>query len=69
MKELVRLLKDLGKDAKLADTYAKDPDAVLSEYDLTADEVNALKAGDLDKVRAASGLEELHMTNVTIKSY
>jgi hypothetical protein len=69
MTELVRLLKDLGKDAKLADAYAKDPDAVLSEYDLTEAEVNALKAGDLDKIRAASGLEELHMTNTTVKSY
>ncbi len=69
MSELVRLLKDLGKDAKLADAYAKDSDAVLSEYNLTEAEVEALKAGDVDKIREASGLEELHMTNATIKSY
>jgi len=69
MSELVRLLKDLGQDAKLSETYAEDPDAVLSHYDLNDTEIKALKAGDLDKIRNASGLKELHMTNSTIKSH
>jgi len=69
MSNLVRLLKDLGQDAKLAGAYEKDPDAVLSNYDLNKDEIKALKAGDLDAIRKASGLKELHMINTTIKSH
>lgn len=69
MTELVRLLTDLGQDAGLAEAYENDPDSVLEKYDLSDLEIKALKAGDLDKIREASGLDELHMTNVTIKSY
>lgn len=69
MSELVRLLKDLGQDAELAEAYAKDPDVVLKQYDLSDDEIKALKSGDLDKIREVSGLDDLHMTNSTVKCY
>jgi hypothetical protein len=69
MSDLVRLLKDLGQDAKLAEAYENDPDSVLRDYDLSDAEIEALKAGDLEAIRKASGLKELHMTNITIKSH
>ena len=68
MSELVRLLKDLGQDAKLAEAYEKDPDAVLKQYDLSDAEVEALKSGDLDKIREVSGLDEVHVTKSTVRS-
>jgi hypothetical protein len=69
MSDLVRLLKDLGQDAKLAEAYENDPDSVLEKYDLSKEEVEALKAGDLDKLREASGLDELHTTNSTVRAH
>jgi hypothetical protein len=69
MSDLVRLLKDLGQDAKLAEAFENDPDSVLAKYDLSDAEIKALKAGDLDAIRKASAVEELHMTNSTIKSH
>lgn len=69
MSDLVRLLKDLGQDAKLAEAYEKDPDAVLEKYDLSKEEIEALKTGDLDKLRNTTGLDELHLTNSTVKSH
>jgi len=69
MSELVRLLKDLGQDAKLAEAYENDPDAVLTKYDLSDHETKALKTGDLDKLREASGLENVHLTKSTVKSH
>jgi len=69
MSDLVRLLKDLGQDAELAAAYEKDPDSVLEKYDLSEAEIKALKAGDLEEIRKASGLEELHMTNSTIRAH
>lgn len=68
MSELVRLLKDLGQDARLAEAYEKDPDAVLKQYDLSDAEVEALKSGDLDKIREVSGLDEVHVTKSTVRS-
>lgn len=68
MSELVRLLRDLGQDARLAESYEKDPDAVLKQYDLSDDEIKALKSGDLDKIREVSGLDEMHITKSTVRS-
>lgn len=69
MSELVRLLNDLGRDAQLAESYSRDPDSVLVKYDLSDAEMKAMKSGDIDQVRKASGMKELHTTNSTIKSY
>lgn len=70
MSKLVNLLKDLGGDAALSGQYADNPDAVMDKYGLSADERNALKAGDLDQIKSMSGLQDVRMTtNSTIKSY
>ena len=67
MSELVRLLRDLGQNAELAQAYENDPDAVLEQYDLTDAEIEALKSGDLDKLRELSGLDDMHITKSTVK--
>ncbi|MEN1728527.1 MAG: hypothetical protein AAGJ52_08800 [Pseudomonadota bacterium] len=69
MSELIRLLKDLGQDAKLAAAFEQDPDSVLKHYDLSDEAIKALKAGDIDAIRKLSGLDDVHMTNSTIKSH
>lgn len=69
MSELVRLLNDLGRDASLAEAYAIDPDPILANYGLSDAEIEAMKSGELDRIRKISGLDEVHMTNSTIKSY
>jgi hypothetical protein len=69
MSDLVKLLNDLGQDAELAQLYSQDRDAVLSQYDLGDDALAALRAGDVDAVRKASGLDNVHMTHGTIKCY
>lgn len=69
MSELVRLLMDLGRDADLAEAWAGDPDQVLQNYQLDEDVVDALKAGDVDALKAASGLDDVRLTNTTVKAY
>lgn len=69
MAKLNDLLIDLGRDADLAAAYEKNPDSVLSRYELTDAEKQALLAGDVDAVQKASGLTSLSMTNSTIRAH
>jgi Trk K+ transport system NAD-binding subunit len=69
MSELVRLLLDLGRDADLAEAWARDPDEVLQDYELDEEVIEALKAGDVDALKAASGLDDVRLTNTTVKAY
>lgn len=69
MDNLKKLLLDLGQDAALERAYENDPDAVIAKYGLDDAAAAALKAGDLDTLRKLSGLDELHLTNSTIKAY
>ncbi len=67
MSKLIDLLRALGKDGELADAYAKDPDAVLNQFELTDEERQAMLDGDLDKIRALTGQDNVHTTHKTIK--
>jgi hypothetical protein len=69
MAKLNDLLIDLGRNADLAAAYEKDPNSVLSRYELTESEKQALLAGDVDAVQQASGLTNLSLTNSTVKSH
>lgn len=69
MSSLVDLLKDLGRDAALADEFTKDPDAVLDRYDLTDEERQAVKEGDVDAVKRLSGMSDVRTTHSIIHSY
>lgn len=48
---LSRLLFDLKMNESIYQRSLKDFETVMSEYDLTADEKNALRAGDPRKLR------------------
>lgn len=68
MSRLRELLVNLGKDATLHDAYVTDPKKVMTEYGLSAKEVDAMLAKDLDAVKRLSGMDNLK-TNSTIKAY
>lgn len=68
MAGLRELLVDLGRDTDLHDAYVADPEAVMSGYDMTAEEVAAMLAKDLDAVKRLSGMDNLR-TNSTIRAY
>lgn len=69
MSDIVDLLKQLGQDSNLADEFARDPDQVLSRYDLSEEERDALRAGDVDKIKAITGLQDVRMTAKHISTY
>lgn len=69
MDNLKNLLFDLGADAELAKRFERDPDSVFADYAIDDEAVRAIGDGDLDTLRALSGLEELHLTNSTVKAY
>jgi hypothetical protein len=68
MSRLRELLVNLGKDAALHDAYVADPNAVMAEYELSAEEMAAMLAKDLDAVKQLSGMDNLK-TNSSIKAY
>jgi hypothetical protein len=69
MAKLNDLLIHLGRDADLAAAYEKNPDSVLSRYELTDAEKQALLAGDVDAVQKACGLKTLSLSNGTVKAH
>jgi hypothetical protein len=68
MSRLPELLVDLGRDSNVHDAYVADAEAVMSDYDLTAEEVAAMLALDLDAVKRLSGMDNLR-TNGTVRAY
>lgn len=69
MDNLKKLLFELGADAELAKAFEQDPDAVLETYSIDDEAAQAIRSGDLEALRKLSGIEELHLTNSTIKAY
>lgn len=69
MSSLVDLLRKLGQDPTLAQEFEKDPDAVMSRFELNEEERKALQSGDLETIKRVSGLSELHTTNKTVTAY
>lgn len=69
MSKLVEFLENMGRDADLAAEYEKDPDAVLSRYELSDEERKAVKEGDLEAIKRMSGLSNIRMTNSNVTSY
>lgn len=59
MSELTRLLKQLGEDSKLHDEYVANPEKVMKERGLKDQEIQAMLAKDVDKLKKLSGLDEL----------
>lgn len=57
MSNLVNFLKNMGQDADLRERYIQDPDGTMAAEGLTAEEAEAVKTGDLDKIRELAGDE------------
>ena len=70
MSKLLRLMNDLGADAKLCDAYRADPKGVISRYGLSDEERDALLDHDYEKVKQLTGLKDGQFaTNSTIRAY
>ena len=68
MSRLRELLGNLGKDTTLHDAYVANPKAVMADYGLSDEEVDAMVAMNLEAVKRLSGMDNLK-TNSTIKAY
>lgn len=68
MSKLTELLQDLGGDSTLAAAYENDPESVMQRYQLSQEEVQAMLAKDVEKLKRLSGLDNLK-SNGNVQSY
>lgn len=70
MSNLLRLMKDLGADARLCDAYRADPKGVIARYGLSDAERDALLGHDYATIKQLTGLKDGQFaTNSTIRAY
>lgn len=69
MKPLTQLIHDLSRDPDLEQAYRDDPEAVARRYELSKKETDAFLSGDIERVRKACELKNIHLTNGTIKNH
>jgi len=71
MSKLLDLMKQLGRDAALADRYDKDPEGVMQEAGLNDEEKQALRTRDLPAIKRLTGLSETNMsiTQSNVRAY
>lgn len=68
MSRLTDLLYELGQYGDLYEEYMKDPEGVMQRYELSREEVDAMLAKDVDKLKRISGLEKLK-SNDTVHAH
>lgn len=70
MSNLLRLMKDLGANAALADAYRTDAKGVIARYGLSDEERDALLDHDYNKIKQLTGLKDGQFaTNSTVSAY
>lgn len=69
MSKLVDFLQNMGRDAALRDEFEKDPDGVMSRFELSDEEKEAVRNGDVETVKRLSGLHKIRLTNSNISTY
>lgn len=69
MSNLVEFLSKLGSDPALAEAFSKDPETVMTKANLSDDEKALIRTGDLEAIKASTGVTNIKMTNVVIHSY
>lgn len=70
MSPLLRLMKQLGADAALAEAYERDRTSVIARFELGDEEREALLKGDIDAIHRLTGIKGgLFATNSTIRAY
>lgn len=69
MSNLADFLQNMGRDAGLVEEFERDPDAVMSRFDLSDEEKKAVREGDVEAIKRMSGLENVRKTNTSVTSY
>lgn len=69
MKPLTQLIHDLSRDPDLEQAYRDDPRAIARRYELSQEEIDALLSGDIERVRKACELKDIHLTNGTVRKH
>lgn len=69
MSKLAEFLQSMGRDADLNAEFEKDPEGVMSQFELSDDEKKAIREGDVDTVKKMSGLQNVRLTKSNVNSY
>ncbi|MCX7556691.1 hypothetical protein OS187_07630 [Xanthomonadaceae bacterium JHOS43] len=70
MSKLLELMRELGRNAALADEYKVDPDTVMKNAGLSDDECRALREKDYEAIKRLTGLRDGQFaTNQVIRAY
>lgn len=70
MSKLLDLMKQLGRDAALADEYKRDPEAVIRRAGLSKEERDALVNKDYETIKRLTGLKDGQFaTNHSVNAY
>jgi len=70
MSKLLGLMRELGRNAALAEEYKKDPEAVMRRMRLSDEERRAMLEKDYEAIKKLSGLRDGQFaTNNTILAY
>jgi len=68
MSKLADLLVELGKHGNLYERYRQDPEQVMREHGLSDEEMAAMLAKDVEKLKRLSGLDNLR-SNDSVHSH
>jgi len=68
MSRLAELLKELGQKADVYKAYIENPEAVMKNYGLNKDEVQAMLDQDVKTLTRLSGLDNLK-TNSSVSAH
>ena len=70
MSKLLEFMRELGRDAALAEEYEKDPDGVMRRAKLSDEERRAMLEKDYEAIKKLSGLRDGQFaTQSTILAY
>ena len=69
MSNIVKLLSDLGCNAELQSEYQTNAEQVMDQFGLSEEEKDAMRCGDVDKVKSLTNQESIKMFDSIIKSY
>jgi len=69
MSKLADFLRRLGRDSEFEGKYEDDPEGFMKASGLSDEEREAVRSGNLDRIRELSGLSDVHKTQSTVKSY
>ena len=70
MSKLLELMRELGRNAALAEEYKANPDVVMQNASLSDEEARALREKDYDAIKRLTGLSDGQFaTNQVIRAY